>query len=177
MSKKAETSSFVLRFTQKIFKNEANEDEVQWRGNIRHVQDGEEKRFSEMEEAWQFMQSKLTDMTISATEDKSSEEQKSILAKSFDLWKKMAQDAPKMVLETIKDPKKQVEKVQAQITQVGAELTHRIGETIEQRKEDLEEWRGVSKADYKEMMEVLATLAKDVKALNKKVNALSKKGE
>ena len=47
--KKDETASFMLRFTQKIFNSESGEPQVQWRGNIRHVQGGEEKRFSDFD--------------------------------------------------------------------------------------------------------------------------------
>ena len=70
-TKKEETASFVLRFTQKIFQNEKEESEVQWRGNIRHVQGGEEKRFSEFKEVVDFIQEKLADLTILAMEEKS----------------------------------------------------------------------------------------------------------
>jgi hypothetical protein len=109
-TKKDETASFMLRFTQKIFENEQDEPQVQWRGNIRHVQGGDEKRFSEFDDAVNFIQEKLAEMTIQQMEDKSPEEQKGILSKSFDLWKKMTLNAPKMVMETIKDPKRGVER-------------------------------------------------------------------
>ena len=69
-SKKDETASFVLRFTQKIFQNEEGESQVQWRGNIRHVQGGDEERFSEFDEVVKFIQDKLADLTIYAMEDK-----------------------------------------------------------------------------------------------------------
>ena len=78
--KKDETASFMLRFTQKIFNSESGEPQVQWRGNIRHVQGGEEKRFSDFDEALGFIQSKLADLTIGAMEDKPLEEQKGILS-------------------------------------------------------------------------------------------------
>ena len=114
-SKKDETASFVLRFTQKIFQSDAGEAQVQWRGNIRHVQTGDEKRFSEFENVAQFIQKKLADLTVTAMEHKSPEEQKGILAKSFDLWKKMAMETPKLVAVTIKDPKKGIAQIQTQI--------------------------------------------------------------
>ncbi|MDB4443672.1 hypothetical protein N9157_04095, partial [Saprospiraceae bacterium] len=94
--KKDETASFMLRFTQKIFKNEEGEPQVQWRGNIRHVQGGDEKRFSEFDDVVNFIQAKLAEMTLQQMEDKSPEEQKGILSKSFNLWKKMTLNAPKM---------------------------------------------------------------------------------
>ena len=65
-SKKEETASFVLRLSQKIFENEEGEPHVEWRGNIRHVQSGEETRFTNFEDAQIFVQQTLTDMTIKA---------------------------------------------------------------------------------------------------------------
>ena len=173
-TKKEETASFVLRFTQKIFQSEAGEPQVQWRGNIRHVQGGDEKRFSEFDDVVGFIQGKLADLTIQAMEDKSPEEQKGILSKSFDLWKKMALDTPKMVLDTIKDPKKQIAQVQSQITQVSDNITQKIEERIGQKLE-IDEWRTTSKSDYKNLVNLLQDLTTTVNQLNQKVDALSKK--
>lgn len=175
-NKKEETASFVLRFTQKVFQSEEGEAQVQWRGNIRHVQGGAEKRFSQFDTAVDFIREKLADLTIVAMEDKSPEEQKGILAKSFDMWKKMALTAPQMVIETIKDPKKQIEQVQSQLTQAGENITHKIEETITQRL-PIDEWRTSSKSDYKNLVSLMEQLAKDVDTLNKKVDRLSKKSK
>ena len=169
--KKDETASFMLRFTQKIFQNESGESEVQWRGNIRHVQGGDEQRFSKFDEAVNFMQSKLAEMTIQQMEDKSPEEQKGILAKSFDLWKKMAMTAPKMVMETIKDPKKQVEKIQTEIQHVGETIKHQVEDRIGKNM-DVDEWRGVSKSDHKKMMKMMEKMSKEIERLNKKVDKM-----
>lgn len=172
--KKDETASFMLRFTQKIFQNEKGEPQVQWRGNIRHVQGGDEKRFGKFDDAINFMQSKLAEMTIQQMEDKSPEEQKGILSKSFDLWKKMALTAPKVVMETIKDPKAQVEKIQSEIQNVGEVIKHQVEDRINQTMDDVDEWRGVSKKDHKRMMEMMEKMSAEISALNEKVNELSK---
>ena len=146
-TKKDETASFVLRFTQKIYQNEQNEPQIQWRGNMRHVQSGEEKNFSKFDEVVQFIQGTLTDLTVQATEHKSPEEQKGILSKSFDLWKRMAIDTPKMVLESIKDPKKQAHHIQEQIQEQIQERFHQVGDAFNQKLEDVreklevDEWR------------------------------------
>ena len=113
-------------------------------------------------------QGKLAEMTIQQMEDKSPEEQKGILAKSFDLWKKMAMTAPKMVMETIKDPKKQVEKIQTEIQQVGETIKHQVEDRISKNM-DVDEWRGVSKSDHKKMMKMMEKMAKQIEKLNKKV--------
>ncbi|MEM9888281.1 MAG: hypothetical protein AAF849_20475 [Bacteroidota bacterium] len=171
MAKKDETASFVLRFNQKIFENEMGESQVQWRGNIRHVQGGDEKRFSEFDEVVKFMQSKLADLTISAIEDKTPEEQKGVLAKSFDLWKRVAVDTPKMVLETIKDPAKGVAQIQTQINQVSDAIGQKFESTLDQLP-DLDALRRASKEDTSAIIKKLDALTLSLERLDEKVEQL-----
>lgn len=176
-TKKDETASFVLRFTQKIFQNDEGEPQVQWRGNIQHVQSGDEKRFSKFEEVVKFIQDKLAELTISAMEDKTPEEQKGILAKSFDLWKRMAVATPKMVMETLKDPKAGVEhiqEIQEQVTAAVQEQANEIGDLIDS-KLNPDNWKPATKSDVKKLTETLSQLAKTVAALNEKVEQSSNK--
>jgi hypothetical protein len=169
-TKKDETASFVMRFTQKIYQAEDGENQVQWRGNIKHVQTGDEKRFIAYEDAAGFVKQKLAELTMQAVEDKTPEEQKGILSKSFDLWKKVASATPKLVLESIKDPKKQVAQIQEQIQ----EQINQAGDAIGQKLE-IDDWRISSKSDYKNIIQLLEQLAGEVSALNKKVDVLSEK--
>ncbi len=173
-TKKDETASFVLRFTQKIFKTDQGEPQIQWRGNIRHVQGGDEKRFSEFDEAIGFVQEKLAELTMQQMEDKSPEEQKGILAKSYDLWKRVAAETPKLVRESLKDPKKQVAQMQEQMAHVSDAINQRIEDTLGQKLE-IDEFRGVSKADFKNMMQVIEMMSNEIQTLHKKVDTLSKK--
>ncbi len=173
-AKKDETASFVLRFTQKIFQSEEGEAQVQWRGNIRHVQTGDEKRFSKFGNVTQFIQEKLADLTVTAMEDKSPEEQKGILAKSFDLWKKMALETPKLVAVTIKDPKKGIAQIQTQLSQAG----EFIGATIEDAKEnlpDLPDLIGHSKEEHSAIMRKLEEMSLKMEELSAEVKQLSGK--
>lgn len=172
-SKKEETVSFVLRFTQKIFETDDGEQNVQWRGNVKHVQGDDEKRFTEFEDAVGFMQEKLTDLTIKGIEDKSPKEQKGILAKNFELWKKMTMESQKLVFDVIKDPKKQLAQMQTQVSQLGDTLTQQIEEKIGQ-KIDVDEWRASSKSDHKNLIDVIDKLSKDVARLHKKVDKIGK---
>lgn len=167
-AKKDETASFVLRFTQKIFQNEQQESEVQWRGNIRHVQGGEEKRFSEFKEVVNFIQEKLADLTIQAMGEKTPEEQKGILATSFELWKRMSTTYPKMVLDTIKDPKAGVEQIQDEVNQ----QIKGVKDTISARL-DPDAWKPATKSDLQEVLQMMEKLSKEVHALNKKVDKMS----
>lgn len=174
--KKEETASFVLRFTQKIYKNEHGEPQVQWRGHIRHVQGDDEKRFSEFDDAVRFVQQKLEDLTLHAVEGQSPEEQKGILAKSLELWKKMAAETPKLVRESIKDPKKQVAHLQEQMHQVSDAINQKIEDTLGQKLE-IDEWRAASKADYKNLLDLMEVMAGEIRTLSQKVDTLSKKSK
>lgn len=169
MSKKADqTASFVVRFTQKIFQ-ENGEDKVQWRGKISHVQGDEQQNFTDFHDAISFIQEKLAALTLQATEDKSPEEQDGILTKSFEIWKKMAQATPKMIFDTLKDPKKQVahiqDQIQDQITQVSEEISSKV---------EIDQWRNATKSDFKKVMESLKTMSKEIKQLNEKIDRLNK---
>lgn len=175
--KKEETASFVLRLSQKIYDSESGEPEVSWRGNIRHVQSGDEVRVADFDKATEFVKQKLKDLTMKAVEDKPEHEQKGILSKSFDFWKKMASEAPKIVMETIKDPKKQAAHLQEQIS----EQFQQIGEAIEQKIEDrvgkkieLEDILGSSKADSRKILEMLAEMNQQIVDLKRKVEKLTK---
>jgi hypothetical protein len=169
--KKEETASFVLRLSQKIYKNDQDEPHVQWRGSIRHVQTGDEARFVNFEDAQSFVQTKLADLTLKAIEDKSEEEQKGILTKSFDFWKKVATATPKLVIESIKDPKKQAaqlqEQIQEQIQQFSEKIEDKIGQKIE-----IDDILGSSKSDSRKILQLLAEMSKKIDELDKKVEKL-----
>lgn len=168
--KKEENASFVLRLSQKIYKTENGESQIQYRGSIRHVQTGDEKRFSNFDGATAFVQSKLSDLTMKAVEDHPEEEQKGLISKSFDFWKKMASATPKLVLDSIKDPKKQVAQFQDQLQ----EQFHQLGDAIGQ-KIDIDDILGSSKSDSRKILQLLSQLTEKVEALNEKVDVLAKK--
>lgn len=161
-----QTASFVVRFTQKIFENDKGESDVQWRGNISHVQTDDEKNFSEFEQAIKFIQTKLSDLTMSSVKGKSKEEKEGILTKSFEIWKQLAKASPKIVMDAIKDPKAQIGHIQDQISHVGGEISQKI---------ELDNLRMASKSDYKQMMTAMSDMTDQISKLTKKVDQLSKK--
>lgn len=164
MANKADqTASFMVRFNQKIFE-ENGESKVQWRGKVSHVQGGEDMSFSDFNEAVVFIQKKLADLTLEATKHESQEQQDSLLKKSFSLWKTMAKEGPKLIRETIKDPKKQVANLQEQISYFGDEMMEKV---------HIDEWRNASKSDFNDMKNSMSQLASELKKLNAKVDALS----
>ncbi|BFP40036.1 hypothetical protein FGF1_08810 [Flavobacteriaceae bacterium GF1] len=164
MAKKAaQTASFMMRFTQKIY-DENGESEVQWRGNVSHVQGGEDLNFSDFKEAVAFIRQHLADLTMNATNDRTSEEQENILTKSFSLFKSVATTGPKILKETLKDPRKQVANLQDQLSEYGEELWDKV---------PIDQWRNASKSDFKTIHETLVELTHSVAELSKKVDALS----
>ena len=110
-----QSASFMIRFTQKIFNQKDGNPGVQWRGKISHVQSGDDLRFIEFENAVDFMQERLEDLTTASISDKTEKEQDGIIGKSFDLLKKIKDNAPKIVMDTIKDPIGQVGNIKDQI--------------------------------------------------------------
>lgn len=164
MANKADqTASFMVRFNQKIFEDNG-ESKVQWRGKVSHVQGGEDMSFSDFNEAVVFIQKKLAELTLEATKHESPEQQDSLLKKSFSLWKTMAKEGPKLIMETIKDPKKQVANLQEQISYFGDEMMEKV---------HIDEWRNASKSDFNDIRSSMSQLATELKKLNAKVDALN----
>ena len=160
MTKKSnQTASFMVRFNQRIFE-EDGESKVQWRGKVSHVQGGDEKSFSDFNDALSFMQKKLTELTNEATKDKTEEQREGILKKSLYMWKTMAQAGPKVIMDTLKDPKKQIAQIQDQISHLGDEI---------------DEWRNASRSDFKKVKKSIAELANEIKKMNAKMDSIIKK--
>ncbi len=167
MSKQDQTSSFLLRFTQKMFEDEKGEANVQWRGKITHVQGNEHKNFSELKDAIDFIQEKLSTLTLSSIEsDVSEEEKEGILTKSMEIWKRLAKSYPKMMVQAIKDPKAQVAQFQEQLTSKAGEISDRL---------QLESYRPTNKSDLKELSDQVLQLTDIIGKLKKKVDKIDKK--
>ena len=163
-----QTASFMMRFNQSIYEDNG-EAEVQWRGKVSHVQDGESINFTEMSAAMTFIQEKLTTLTKEATSDKSEEEQEGIIEKSLDIWKKVRTTGPKLIMDTLKDPKKQVNQLQDQIQDQLAHVTEEISSKVEITK-----WRAASKSDFKQVKDEIAELKSLITTLTSQVNKLTK---
>lgn len=162
MTKKAQTASFMVRFTQKIY-DENGESKVQWRGNASYVQGGEDINFTDFNNVVAFIQRHLGKLTMEATDDRTTEEQENILTKSLSLFKSVAASGPKIIKETLKDPRKQVATLQDQLSEYGEELLEKM---------PIDQWRNASKSDFKSILEHLEKLTNTVENLTKKVDAL-----
>ena len=170
MTKKQEqTASFLVRFQQRIFE-ENGESEVQWRGKISHVQDGEEQRFSDFNDALSFMQQKLGELTEEATKHESSEEQESIIHKSLSMWKTIKDFGPKVIRNTLKDPKKQFthlqDEIQDKIITIGEEISEKV---------HIDQWRNASRSDFNKIQSQIAALSSEIQKLSTKFDTIKKK--
>ena len=170
MTKKQEqTASFLVRFQQRIFE-ENGESEVQWRGKISHVQDGEEQRFSDFNDALSFMQQKLGELTEEATKHESSEEQESIIHKSLSMWKTIKDVGPKVIRNTLKDPKKQFthlqDEIQDKIITIGEEISEKV---------HIDQWRNASRSDFNKIQSQIAALSTEIQKLSTKFDTIKKK--
>lgn len=162
--KQAQTASFMVRFHQQIFE-ENGESKIQWKGKISHVQDGEEKRFSDFKDALTFMQQKLNNLTEEATKHQTSEEQENILQKSLSMWKTIKDVGPKVLRDTLKDPKKQFHNLQDQLQDQFSTISEEISEKVQ-----IDQWKTASKSDFQKVQQQIETLAAEIKKLSKKID-------
>jgi hypothetical protein len=170
MKKKQEqTASFMVRFHQQIFE-ENGESKIQWRGKISHVQDGDEKRFSDFNDALNFMQNKLGELTEEATKHESTEKQESIIDKSLSMWKTIKDVGPKVLRDTLKDPKKQFNQIQDTIQDQISNIGDEIGEKVQ-----IDQWRNASRSDFNKIQNQIATLSAEIQKLSTKMDTIKKK--
>jgi len=168
IKKLAQTASFMVRFHQQIFE-ENGESKIQWKGKISHVQDGEEKRFSDFKDALTFMQQKLNTLTEEATKYQTSEEQENILQKSLSMWKAIKDVGPKVLRDTLKDPKKQFHNLQDQLQDQISNISEEISEKIQ-----IDQWKNASKSDFHKVQQQIEDLAAEIKKMSKKIDSQKK---
>ncbi len=158
----------MVRFNQQIFE-ENGESNVQWRGKISHVQDGDEKRFSDFNDALLFMQNKLATLTEKATEHESVEKQESILDKSLSVWQTLKDVGPKVIRDTIRDPKKQLTNLQDEIQDKISTFGEEISEKVQ-----IDEWRNASRSDFHKIKNEIEKLSSQIQKLTTKVDKINK---
>mgnify|MGYP003632249279 FL=1 len=167
--KQDQTASFMVRFNQRIFE-ENGESKLQWRGKISHIQDGDEKRFSDFNDALLFMQQKLGELTEEATKHQTTEEQESILKKSFSMWKTIRDFGPKVIRDTLKDPKKQFTHLQDELQDKISTFSEEISEKVQ-----IDQWRNASRSDFNKIQNQIESLSSEITRLATKIDTIKKK--
>lgn len=151
-------ASFVLRFTQEMWRDAQDEPHVQWRGHIRHVQGDEEDRFTDFAKAVAFIQRYLAQLTMEAIAGGQNMNQEKVLQESFKLWEQFASSYTGMMFEAMEQTVKQSQTFKEQIDQA----TQRA----------LKAWQFSGQPDQKQMIEVLKSLQAQIEALTAKVEKL-----
>lgn len=108
-------ASFMIRFTQHIWRDPQDEPQVQWRGQINHVQGDDELTFTDLTEALEFIQRHLTQLTIDATAGEDKIDQDKVLDKSYVLWEQFAATYSNMVFDAMRNTINQSEAIKSQM--------------------------------------------------------------
>ena len=128
------------------------------------MQNGDEKRFSDFNDALIFMQQKLGELTEEATKHQTSEEQESIINKSLSMWKTIKDVGPKVLRDTLKDPKKQLthlqDEIQGKIQTIGEEISEKV---------HIDQWRNASRSDFNTIQKQIETLSSEIKKISTKI--------
>lgn len=117
MKGQRDTASFVLRFTQDLWKDDVGDPRVEWRGHIRRVQDGEELRFTDITEAMTFIQNSLLDVTMNAVPKEDKNYREKAMRESLKLWEKFAESYTTLFMEAMQRSVKQSEVFQKQVSE------------------------------------------------------------
>ena len=115
MKGQRDTASFVLRFTQDLWQDPMGEPRIEWRGQVRRVQDGEEMRFTDLSDAMNFIQESLLKVTMNAVPKEDKMYQDKAVRESLKMWEKLAENYTTLMVEAMQRTMKQSESFQRQI--------------------------------------------------------------
>jgi len=117
MKGQRDTASFVLRFTQDHWRDQKGKPRIEWRGEVRRVQDGEELRFTDLAEAMNFIQESLLKVTMNAVPKEDKQYQDKAVRQSLKLWEKFAENYTSMMVDAMQQTMKQSESFQRQMNE------------------------------------------------------------
>jgi hypothetical protein len=117
MKAQREIASFVLRFTQDLWQDPHGEPRVEWRGQVRRVQDGEEIRFKDLSDAMSFIQESLLKLTMQCVPQDDKAYQEKAMQESLKFWEKFATGYTNMIVEAMQQSVKQSEAFQKQVSE------------------------------------------------------------
>ncbi|HSF83622.1 MAG TPA: hypothetical protein VLA49_20485 [Anaerolineales bacterium] len=151
-------ASFVIRFTQHLWKDEGEEPHLQWRGHIRHVQGDQEASFTDLNDALVFIRDHLTQLTLIAAADEKLTEQERILGESFKLWEGLTSSYVEMMKDALQRTLKQSDAMTGQLDEAVARA---------QRS-----WNMPLSADRQKIDTALEQLNAHIQSLTEKVSEL-----
>jgi hypothetical protein len=98
----SDIASFVLRFTQDLWRDAAGEPQLRWRGHIRHVQSDADARFVDFADAVAFMRAQLARLTEASVSDATEADRESVMQASLEIWERFAQTSAEVLAEALK---------------------------------------------------------------------------
>lgn len=176
MKGQRDTASFVLRFTQDHWRDQSGEPRIEWRGQVRRVQDGEELRFTDLAEAMNFIQESLLKVTMNAVPKEDKQYQDKAVRQSLKLWEKFAENYTSMMVDAMQQTMKQSESFQRQMNEAVEQvmkpwwLMGFPAPVAPKAKES--ESAASSTATQTQILQTLAALQAQISALSDKVSDL-----
>jgi hypothetical protein len=156
----------VLRFTQDLWQDPHGEPRVEWRGQVRRVQDGEEIRFKDLSDAMAFIQESLLKLTMECVPKDDKVYREKAMQESLKFWEKFATGYANMLVEAMQQSMKQSEAFQKQVSEVMMKPWWLMGLPEPAANAT------VPGAGFAQLQETLIALQAQIEALNAKVSRL-----
>lgn len=151
-------TSFVIRLTQDLWRDSEGAPQVEWRGQIRHVQGEEEAAFTDFAEAVAFIQHHMARLTLDALEGSEEEEKDEALRSSFHLWERLASQYTELMFGS------------AEMTVRGSEaMRSQMDRAIQ---ESLQVWGLPGGRDYSQIEHELRALTSGLQDLEDRIDRL-----
>ena len=161
MPKPHNIASFMLRFTQELWRDPRGEPHIRWRGHIRHVQGDEEERFTDFAEAVTFMQRFLTQLTMDTLSGANDMSQEKVFSESFKLWNQFATSYAEMMSQALEQSLKQSETIREQVDEAS--------------KKVIDVWQMPYQAHSRDLVEAIENLRSQVEKLSERISVLEKR--
>jgi len=176
MKGQRDIASFVLRFTQDLWRDDGGEPRVEWRGHIRRVQDGEEVRFTDIADAMNFIQNSLMQVTANAVPKEDQPYREKAMRESLKMWEKFAENYTSIVVDAMEKSVKQSEVFQKQVNEAVEQVMKPwwlmgMAETNNNQPKESESAAESSNTDA-QILETLTALQAQIAKLNDKVDRL-----
>jgi polyhydroxyalkanoate synthesis regulator protein len=161
METQRDIASFLIRFTQDLWRTPQGDPELEWRGVIRHVQGEAELGFTDFADALKFIQDHLAQLTVNAMPGDSKMDQEKALTAGLKLWEQFASSYSDMMVDAME---RTIEGSEA--------LKKQMDRAVEQT---LKTWAKPSKAKGNEIGPMLQDLAAQIKTLTDRIDQLENK--
>lgn len=174
MKGQRDIASFVLRFTQDIWRDDGGDPRVEWRGHIRRVQDGEELRFTDIAEAMNFIQDSLMQVTANAVPKEDQSYRDKAMRESLKLWETFAESYTTLFVNAMEKSVKQSEAFQKQVNETVEQVMKPwwlMGLPTQSSEKKASPSERSSEVDA-QILQTLAALQSQIVELNAKVDRL-----